>query len=1145
MGMEFRHAREWIMDLRRLISLYSGVMVVISGVYFLSQDVRPVALAGLAVVSAAAIVVGVRRYRPAASIWWLALALSLVLDAAGSIVYDALPGVAGQPKPWNWTVWVSQGLMFVLFVTAIVGLARSTFRGVSAAIDFAIIVLGAGLIGGIVVALPYASAADGVVGAVRASYVLRDVVIFALAVHLATALRWTWSVAALLGGLLGFVTYDVLYRLARTRGERLSGDTIDLGLIAFFALVGAAALLPSMKRLDTPASRDARDASPVRLGLVVVLALMPSVVHLRSLIREPSPYEALIFTAATLVLVLALARIIDVALQLRRQVYGERVVRETVIELADAQTEAEIPPILERAVGRLFPASVRHSVEITLGTMADLTGRSPPAADAGVVSETVSETSADRPDVDAWPGGRAVLAVPLLRDKALAESRVTDLVGQQDAGDPGADPLTPAPPRQPSAPPQPSGPSPQPSGPAQPSGSARQPSAPSQPSGSAPQPSGPAQPSGPPQPAGSAPQPSGTAQPSGSAPQPSAPMLVVSSAKAMLNLLRPRLETLATQAGSTLERIRLNEDNVRHTSESYFRTLVQNSADVILILDDDDRVRYASPSADEVFGPVPIAGVRLPMLIGERDRVRAEKLLGQVRRGGIDVAGREHLAGSAAHDDWVVRGGGADPARVEVSCRDLRADATIAGLVVTLRNVTKQRLLEYELVQQALHDPLTKLSNRVPFSKRLEAAVARPGPGVTAVLYADLDDLKMVNDAYGHEAGDAMLVAIGARLAGYVDALDNADQNLAARLGGDEFALLLTEVPSPAAADQAAARLQGLLSQPIHVSGHEVSCGVSIGVATTAEDAGTGQHLLRNADLALYAAKGGGKSQWRHYEPWMRSTVMARLEVRSSLERAIDDDALLLEYQPIVALANAEPVGFEALLRWDHPTRGRLSPNEFIDVAEESGLITAIGEWVLATATRTAGNWTTGSAAKPPYVSVNVSARQFRSPGFIAAVDRLFEETDIPPTRVMLEITESLLLRDDETVWQDLAHLRQAGVRIAIDDFGTGYSALTYLRHVPLDVIKLDRSFTQSMVVSVQQRELVQGIVGLADILGLEVVAEGIETEQERAVAAQIGCTCGQGYLFSRPIPADRTVAWLTNWRAVDDRDIQPLTAQP
>jgi diguanylate cyclase (GGDEF)-like protein/PAS domain S-box-containing protein len=1085
------------MDLRRLISLYSGVMIVLSLLYFLGQPVRSLALGVLAIVSAGAIVVGVRRHRPAAARWWLALALALLLDAAGSILYSALPSAAGQLKPWNWTVWIIQGATFVLLIAATAGLARSTFRGVSAAIDCAIIVLGAGLIGGIAIALPYASAATGVVGTVRVLYVLRDVLIFAIVIHLATALRWTWSVAALLGGLLGFVTYDSLFRLARAHGERLSGTATDLGLIAFFLLIGVAALPPSMKWLNTPLSRDGRDASPVRLGLVVILALMPSVVHLRILFREPSPYEAIIFVAAALVLILALVRIVDIAWQLRRQVYGERVVRETVIDLADAQTASEIPPILERAVGRLFPPSVRHSLVITSGNVAERPGDFNPPSGAGVVHDAPG----DRPDLAAMHGGAdvvagqgggadvvagqgggadvvaghrdgpAVLAIPLLRDKALAESRAAHPGAQQDISDAGAEGAAPA--------------------------------------------------------------------------RPSGPMLVVSSAKATLNTLRPRLETLATQAGSTLERIRLNEDNLRHTSESYFRTLVQNSTDVILILDDDDRVRYASPSAQDVFGLGPITGVRLPTLIGERDRVRAEQLLEQVRRGERGVTGGEQAGGSAAHGDWVVRGDGLDPARVEVSCRDLRADATIAGIVVTLRNVTKQRLLECELVQQALHDPLTNLSNRVPFSKRLEAAVAETAEGITAVLYTDLDDLKVVNDMYGHEAGDAMLVAVGRRLARFVDGLDDSDENLAARLGGDEFALLLTGLASAAVADEAAAHLQGLLSEPIHVDGHEVSCGVSIGVATTAEEADSGQHLLRNADIALYAAKGGGKSQWRHYEPWMRTTVMARLEVRSSLERAIDDDALLLEYQPIVALTDGEPVGFEALLRWDHPTRGRLSPDEFIDVAEESGLITVIGEWVLATAARAAGEWTAGASGRAPYLSVNVSARQFRSAGFIAAVDRLFDETDIPPTRMMLEITESLLLRDDETVWQDLAHLRRAGVRIAIDDFGTGYSALTYLRHVPLDMIKLDRSFTQSMVVSVQQRELVQGIVGLADILGLEVVAEGIETQQERAVAAQIGCTCGQGFLFSRPLPADRTTSWLRDWRAAAERDAEPLTAPP
>ncbi|HZD97289.1 MAG TPA: hypothetical protein VE132_03900, partial [Micromonosporaceae bacterium] len=433
------------MDLRRLISLYGGVMIVISFVYFLGQPVRSIALGALAIVSTGAIVIGVRRHRPAAARWWLVLAVALVFDAAGVILYSALPSPDGQLKPWNWTVWILQGGMFVLLVAAMVGLARSTFRGVSAAIDGAIIVLGAGLIGAIAIALPYANATTGVVGTVRVLYVLRDVLIFAIVVHLATALRWTWSVAALLGGLLAFVTFDSLSRLARAHGERLSGTALDVGLIAFFVLIGAAALLPSMRRLDTPLSRDGRDASPARLGLVVILALLPSVAHLRTLFREPSPYEAMIFVAATLVLILALARIVDIGWQLRRQVYGERVVRETVTELADAQTASEIPPILERAVGRLFPPSVRHTLVIHSGTVAEWPGEVPPASGAALVYDAAGGADVvggrgggagvDVAGVGGRPGGAdvdvasgrgddpAVLVIPLLRDKALVDAR--------------------------------------------------------------------------------------------------------------------------------------------------------------------------------------------------------------------------------------------------------------------------------------------------------------------------------------------------------------------------------------------------------------------------------------------------------------------------------------------------------------------------------------------------------------------------------------------------------------------------------------------------------------------------------------------------------------------------------------------------
>src|SRR5215475_1325926 len=367
----------------------------------------------------------------------------------------------------------------------------------------------------------------------------------------------------------------------------------------------------------------------------------------------------------------------------------------------------------------------------------------------------------------------------------------------------------------------------------------------------------------------------------------------------------------------------------------------------------------------------------------------------------------------------------------------------------------------------------------------------------------------------------------GTRLQEFAATTNVGSKSMAARLGGDEFALLLAPAASPGDADDHAAQLLDVLSKPVPIGAHEVTAGVSLGVATTDADVETRQDLLRNADLALYAAKGTGKGQWRHYEPWMRGTVMARLELRASLERAIQDDVLRVEYQPIVSLTDTLPVGFEALLRWEHPTRGRLSPDQFIDVAEESGLIVPIGEWVLGKGISEAESWRSGEAFGPPYVAVNVSARQFRTLGFTATVDRLLQRSELRPDRLMLEITESLLLRDDEAVWRDLVDVRDSGVRIAIDDFGTGYSALSYLRHVPLDMIKLDRSFIHSMDRSAKQRELVRGIVGLAEVLGLQVVAEGIETEEECEWATQIGCAFGQGYLFSPPLPEAEVRPWL------------------
>jgi diguanylate cyclase (GGDEF)-like protein/PAS domain S-box-containing protein len=1064
------------MQIRRVAAVYAGLVIAATALHLWYEPASSAGVIVVGLASAGAVAYGILRYRPPnATSWWL-LAAAVLVDAAARVVYDALPGDIGTLKPWMWVVWTMHVVMFVLLMTGALGLARSTLHGASTAIDAAIIVLGAGLLGGILIAIPYANTPG--VGdlwrTVRVGYVFRDVLVLAVAIHVATAVRWNRSVKWLLAALVGLVAYDVLFRLGRIHGEWLAGTSIDLVWLLFSVGVGAAALTRTMLMFDTPISANGREAAPLRIGLVTVLALMPSAVLLLGLFQEPPWYQPVIVIFATLILILALARIVAVALQLRRQVDGERVLRQAVAELAGAQEVSAVEPLLDTAVGRLLGPDADYHVAIVCRPTESVER---PWSDA--VTGGLFETSSLPPPIADQLGNRGLTLAIQLIDRASAKPRPEDIVGYV--------------------------------------GSVSLPSA-----------------------RGLGADEPGAADPAGFT---TGSRLLVRSDRSSLLALRPRLEALATQAAFTFERIRLNKENIRHTSESYFRTLVQNSTDVILIVDDDNRIRYASPSAGSVFGATALTGVALPDLVAQSDRQAAERLLTRARAGvpgtladntstarELDHGSRRMGDRLAVTDvvrdgDWIVDGDGA--ARVEVSCRDLRADPSIDGLVLTLRNVTKQRLLESELEQRAFQDPLTGLGNRLPFIDRLNREVDRAHgtSELAAVLYVDLDDLKLVNDALGHETGDGLLSAVGDRLRSFVAGYGGPKNSMAARLGGDEFAVLLADVAEDAAADAAAGRLLATLAQPVHVGGHEVTCGASVGVATTAEDADTAPNLLRNADLALYAAKNVGKGQWRHYEPWMSSTVMARLELRSSLERAIDDDALVVEYQPIVALEDGHPTGFEALLRWEHPSRGRLSPDQFIDVAEESGLIAPIGEWVMQTAMEAALSW--GTSDDSPYVGINVSARQFRTPGFTATARRLIAQSGLRPERVTLEITESLLLRDDDTVWQDLQNLRRFGVRIAIDDFGTGYSALSYLRHVPLDVVKLDRSFIQSMAASVKQRELVQGIVRLADVLGLEVIAEGIETETERQLAARIGCTYGQGFLFSPALPVDATRSWL------------------
>ncbi|WP_250003534.1 bifunctional diguanylate cyclase/phosphodiesterase [Actinoplanes sp. M2I2] len=582
----------------------------------------------------------------------------------------------------------------------------------------------------------------------------------------------------------------------------------------------------------------------------------------------------------------------------------------------------------------------------------------------------------------------------------------------------------------------------------------------------------------------------------------------------VLRELMPSVEAFLGQIEVVMERIGLSREVSRRDSEAYFRTLIQNASDVIVILGADDRITYASPSADTVLGHPDLAGTPLESLIALSHHAALRDALDAIR-GGRDQDDAIDLAVLCADDRML---------QVELTGRDLRDDPTVRGLVLTMRDVTDRRRLEDDLSHLAFHDGLTGLANRVLFRNRLEQAFAVAGrdDATIAVLFVDLDDFKDVNDTLGHAVGDQLLVSVGERIAEIIGVADTA-----ARMGGDEFAILIEQSDDDARAEEVADRIVRALAVPVEVSDgiggtHIVSGAASVGVATN-RDAVSATEVLRHADLALYQAKGEDKGTWQRYRSELHTAMVQRLETRTALHEAIDGEQFAVMYQPIVDLGTGEMAGVEALVRWQHPVRGLLGPYHFIEVAEESGAIVEIGRWVLRAALAEFTRLRAGTTLK--YVSVNVSARQFRTPGFVDQVRAALEDSGARPEWLLLEITESLLLRDADQVWQDLGALRTLGVRIAIDDFGTGYSSLSYLRQMPVDVLKVDKSFIDDILGSEQQRALVDAIVTLARNFDLAVVAEGIEDEGQRAELVAMGCPYGQGYLFSKPVWPQEIVA--------------------
>ncbi|WP_096302645.1 bifunctional diguanylate cyclase/phosphodiesterase [Jatrophihabitans sp. GAS493] len=550
---------------------------------------------------------------------------------------------------------------------------------------------------------------------------------------------------------------------------------------------------------------------------------------------------------------------------------------------------------------------------------------------------------------------------------------------------------------------------------------------------------------------------------------------------------------------------KLTEQQTSLVGEQRLAALIRNSGDVVAVCDADSTVSFVTPSVRRILGISvgDFIGTRFTSIVHPHDLDVCLHLLASPGAGAeTEVMLRvKHADGRTLH--------------VEGTLSNRLADPAVGGLVLTLRDVTARRDMEERLKFQAFHDSLTGMANRQLFGDRLEhALVLRPGgPAELVVLFCDLDDFKSVNDTFGHGAGDQVLVEAGERLRSVVRAGDTA-----ARLGGDEFAVLM-ESTDLAAAQIVAERMQAALESPFEVAGREVTVRASIGLAHAVTGEVTAEVALRNADVAMYTAKDRGKSAIAVYEAKLHSEAMRRLELRADLQRALTRSELVLHYQPTIDLVTTEIIGFEALVRWQHPTLGLLGPDKFIPMAEETGLILPLGAWVLREACFAAADMQRPELQ--PKMSVNVASQQLSDPGFVQQVTALLAETQLPSDRLVLEITETVVLGDLEAVTPRLTALRELGVRIAIDDFGTGYSSLAYLSQLPIDLLKVDKSFVDHVTTNEQAASLAEAIIALSHNMKFTTVAEGIEHSDQADWLRELNCAYGQGYLWSRPVPLD------------------------
>ena len=555
-------------------------------------------------------------------------------------------------------------------------------------------------------------------------------------------------------------------------------------------------------------------------------------------------------------------------------------------------------------------------------------------------------------------------------------------------------------------------------------------------------------------------------------------------------------------------------------SEDHFRSLVQNSGDVVLLADAEGMVRFVSTSIDRFFAytSTELVGQPFSELLHPDDQLAfAVGLKKALTASALPVVVHcrfRHKLGSWTH--------------CEVTITNLLHRSSSQALVLNIRDVTDRKDMEERLAYLGAHDPVTSLPNRIAFRKEVDQALERTAPGrAIAVLALDIDDFKVVNDALGQRAGDDLLGMIGGRLAKIV-----APGDVVARIGADEFAVLIKTVVDADQPVRTAERIFEHFRAPFKVEEREIVLRLSIGIAAQLALEDTAENLMRNADIALNAAKANGKARYERYEPQQHAAVSDRMELESDLARALERRQFVLHYQPAVRLGDGVIIGFEALLRWNHPRRGLLSPGDFLALAEETGLVTSLQRWVLGQACADGRQWQQRFPVDPALrVSVNVSQRGLAETDLMADITHACTAADFPAERLILELTEGAILQGTATVSRLLA-LHERGVSVALDNFGAHSAALSALRELPVDIVKLDHSFVGRMITSPTDATVARAVVDLGNTLGLMTVADGIERADQLVTLRGMNCFAGQGFYLSRPLPAagvDRLLAECAN----------------